>query len=81
MSDAANPFSVLAELLRGLRLRFIAAGDYMADKNRLTPHTAEVLGGIAGLITHCEHVRQSIDRLESADPHGYEAFWRAVEEK
>ena len=76
-----NPFLTLAELLRGLRLRFITEAGLMENGSRLSPKTGEILGGIAGLINDCESIRKRIDELEHAEPDAYVAFQRALEKE
>jgi hypothetical protein len=71
----ANPFHTWAELTRGLRDRLVAE----LRGQDMSPYAGELLGSLAALVTHCEHLGESLERLEGRDPQVYAAFLRALE--
>jgi hypothetical protein len=75
IGDFANPFCTWAELVRGLRDRFVAE---LGDQ-AVTAYSGEVLGELAGLITRCEHIGVRLERLNQNDPKAFDAFVRALE--
>ena len=84
MSEApvfSNPFETWAELTRGLKSRFIAELQLIQppDAALLSPHSAEFVGSLAGLITECEHMSIRLHGLERHDLRAYKAFISALE--
>ena len=73
-TEVMNPFRVWSELARGLLDRFVAELG-----NERSPYTGEMLGQLAGIITHSQHLGASLERLRQHDPKAYEAFLRALE--
>jgi len=77
MTTLANPFHVWGALARGLRDRYVA---HLVGEHPASAYAAEVAGKLAALITHCEHLGISLERLGRHDREAYCAFLRALEE-
>lgn len=75
-----NPFTTWAELLRGLRVRFIREAGMQDGEAKFAPTTGQLLGAIGGLIDECESARRLLDRLERDDLDAFAAFQRALSE-
>lgn len=71
----ANPFRIWTELARGLKDRFVKE---LGEQPR-SAYSGEVLGMMAALVTHCQHLGSSLQRLSESDPEAYDAFLRALE--
>jgi hypothetical protein len=70
----ADPFDTLADLTREFREVFL-----QEVPRPLSPYAAEILGSIAALVTHCEHLGQMVERLSRNDPGAFQAFQRAMD--
>ena len=76
MTDTViNPFRVWAELVRGLRDRFVAG---LGQERPVSAHAGEVLGQLAGLATRCDHMGATLQRLQDGDPEAFDAFVEAL---
>ena len=71
-----NPFYTWVILTRGLRDRLVKE---LGDERPFSPYAGEMVGELAGLITRCEHLGTSLERLRERDPKAYDAFVRALE--
>jgi hypothetical protein len=73
-----NPFLSWGELARGLRDRFVAELD-LKGPAEMTPHCAEFVGTLAGLITTIDHLGKRLEGMARNEPRAYEAFVCAME--
>lgn len=70
------PFAVLADVVKDLRDRWLAE---LRDVER-TPYSGQLLGALAAMITHCQHIDEYALALRNHDEPGYRAFQRALTE-
>ena len=70
-----NPFRTWAELVRGLKDRFVAG---LGQERPVSPHAGEVLGQLAALATRCDHMGAMLQRLQDGDPEAFDAFVEAL---
>jgi hypothetical protein len=77
-----NPFAGMAEILRKLRAGWLEEAGYeSADgsvRKPISAHAGPILGGLASLTTHAEHLRRLLDELAAKDPDAHAALMRAV---
>jgi hypothetical protein len=76
ISLQGNPFAVWAELACGLRDRLVSE---LGDERPFRPYAGELVGELAAIITRCEHLSISVQRLRDHDPKTLEALVRALE--
>ena len=71
-----NPFQTWADLTSGLKDRLIQE----LGQNILSdPYAGELVGSLAGLITHVRHIGTLIERLRRNHSAVYDALNRALE--
>jgi hypothetical protein len=75
MGTVVNPFRTWAELVRGLRDRFVAG---LGEERPVSAHAGEVLGQLAALATRCDHMGATLQRLQDGDPAAFDAFVEAL---
>jgi hypothetical protein len=71
-----NPFATWVDLARGLRDRFVIE---LGEERPFSPYRDDVLDELAEMITHCESLGVSLQRLHQHDPEVFDAFVRALE--
>lgn len=76
MGTMANPFKTWAQLVEGLRDRFIAN----LGEEQQSPYTGELLGQMAAIATRCDHLSTTLSRLQVNDQKAFDAFLAALEQ-
>ena len=71
-------FHTVAELLRGIRDRFLSEAG-LEDGAVVKPRIGQFVGGIGALINECEAMRQDLDDPQRNDLDVFGGFQRALE--
>jgi phosphoserine phosphatase len=71
-----NPFQCWAELVRGLRQRFVAE---LGEQRPFSPYRDQVLDELSEMTTLCVSLSATLQHLHQHDEKAFDAFLKALE--